>query len=105
MLSVLGICFLRFLTSLLLRPLRLQPSVIIFKPSPTFPDCNMAPRTRSLVPYDSPVPRCIFENIIKELAAASQFKELIYENITDHEWLLLSESLANHSEVERRHPR
>ncbi|KAL5359507.1 hypothetical protein BJX96DRAFT_174410 [Aspergillus floccosus] len=65
----------------------------------------MAPRTRSLILYDSPVARDIFENILKELATASQFKELIYENIGDHDWLLLSESLASHSEVERRHPR
>jgi hypothetical protein len=65
----------------------------------------MAPRTRSLIPFDSPGARRIFENILKELDAASEFKEIIYENIADEDWLSLSESLANHPEVERRHPR
>ncbi|KAG2418182.1 hypothetical protein HFD88_001283 [Aspergillus terreus] len=65
----------------------------------------MAPRTRSLIPFDFSGARRIFENILKELDAASEFKELIYENIADEDWLSLSESLANHPEVERRHPR
>lgn len=68
---------------------------------PSSPDYKM---TSSSIPSDSPA-HLIFESILRELDAASGFKELIYEDIAGQNWLLLSESLASHPEVERRRPR